>query len=97
METEKVLKILTGIFELFLAIPFLGIAIVYGFLLTPLFFMFVLHIITLVFTFKNGNNSIGSALGIVASVLGWIPFVSWMLHLLAGIVILSTIPKSVRH
>lgn len=95
MEGEKALKIVTGILELILAIPVFGIVIIYGFLFLPAAVMFVLHLVTLVITIKNKNDFYGSIVGFIAVFLSWIPFIGWLFHLLAGILILITLPRNV--
>ncbi|CCQ94148.1 conserved hypothetical protein [[Clostridium] ultunense Esp] len=92
MEGEKALKMVTGLLELILAVPVLGIAIIYGFLFLPAVVMFVLHLVTLVITINNKNDYYGSIVGLIAVFLSWIPFIGWLFHLLAGILILVTLP-----
>lgn len=83
----------TGALEIFLAIPIIGAAIVMGSWYTALGVMLVLHIITLVLSSSNKEPVYGSVLGIVTSLLAWIPFLGWLLHLLAGIFLMVSAAK----
>jgi hypothetical protein len=94
MSTARVLILVTGILEAILGIPLLGGAIVLAFVYTPLFVMLVLHIITLVFASSESKPKAGSILGIVTSVIGWIPFVGMAMHIASAIVLLITASKS---
>jgi hypothetical protein len=82
------LKVISGIFELCLSIPFLGglFIILNGW--APLVFMFAFHAITLGISMLEKRSYFGSIAGLVTSVLGVIPFVGMMLHFISGIAIL---------
>lgn len=88
MKTSKVLQWVSGGLEAFLAIPVLGGLFIVSMAWTPLAAMLVLHVITLVFCAQENELRTGSIVGIVASVLGWIPFVGWALHLVSAILLL---------
>ncbi|WP_407673358.1 hypothetical protein [Paenibacillus silvisoli] len=81
--------------ELVLAIPVLGALIIIGNSYVPLVIMFFLHLITLVLSMKSNESKYGSVLGIITSIVAWIPFVGWILHLLSGIMLL--VSASRRH
>lgn len=85
MSVSRILKWVTGAFEAFLAIPILGGTFIISLAWTPLMVMLVLHIITLILTQKDGGASTGSILGIVASVVGWIPGVGMIMHVLSAV------------
>lgn len=82
---SKSLKWVTGLLELFLAIPLLGGSIVISSAYVALGVMLVLHIVTFVVASNHGGAKAGSILGIITSCLAWIPFVGWILHLLTAI------------
>ena len=82
--TEKVLRWISFSLEALLAIPVLGGAIILGLVWTPLVLMFILHLVTLILSPKKA----GSIVGLIASVLGWIPILGWALHLAAAITLL---------
>lgn len=88
MSTTRTMKLITGILEAILAIPFLGALIILSNSWMPLIIMLVLHIITLALAVRVQGPLAGSIVGIVASALGWIPFVGWLLHAAAAIVLL---------
>lgn len=85
ISASRVLKWVTGAFEAFLGIPFIGGTFIVAMLWIPLFVMLVLHIITLVLTKKDGGATTGSILGIVASCVGWIPIVGMIMHILTAV------------
>ncbi|QDP41365.1 hypothetical protein [Radiobacillus deserti] len=88
MSISRILKFATGLCEAVLGIPFLGAAIILGNLWTPLGFMLVFHIITLLFTKRDGGSTFGSVLGIITSLIGGIPFVGMVMHIITAIVLL---------
>ncbi len=90
MSPATVLMLVTAILETILAIPFVGGAIVIAMWYAPLAVMFILHIISLVFVAQEGKAKAGNVLGIVTSLLAWIPFVGWALHLTTAIVLYAT-------
>ncbi|HZG74159.1 MAG TPA: hypothetical protein VEY51_21705 [Chondromyces sp.] len=81
------LKWITGGMEAVLGIPFIGGAIVLGNAWTPLGIMAVLHVITLLLAIRSGQAKAGSILGIITSMIGWIPFVGMTLHIVTAIVL----------
>lgn len=97
MSNSKVMKIVTGSLEAFLAIPIIGGAIVISTLYIPLLVLLILHIITFVISSKERTSKIGSAFGIVTSLLAWIPFLGWVLHLITALIlIVDSIRKDKR-
>lgn len=85
MSTSRIMKFITGGCEAFLAIPLLGGSLIMATYYIPLIVMLALHIVTLILTNKDRGFSIGSVLGIVTSIIGWIPIVGWFMHLLSAI------------
>ncbi|OWA35449.1 hypothetical protein B9G55_12465 [Saccharibacillus sp. O16] len=85
MRLSRVLLLVAGICELLLAIPILGGTVVLATGYGALGFMFLLHIVTLVFVIRDRVPMYGPILGIVTSALAWIPFLGWALHLVSGI------------
>ncbi|GGH88853.1 hypothetical protein JOD43_004376 [Pullulanibacillus pueri] len=86
--TARILRLITCILEAILAIPIFGGSVILLFSYVPLGIMLVLHIITLIFSTNTNETKAGSIIGIITSVLGWIPFVGWALHLVSAIVLL---------
>lgn len=93
MSTSRVLKWVTGALEAILGIPVIGGTIIVSLLWIPLPVMFVLHIVTLVMTNKDGGNKNGSILGIVTSCVGWIPIVGMIMHILTAIFLMISAAK----
>lgn len=94
MSTSKILKWVSGGLEGLLGVPVLGGTIVIGLVWTPLAMMLILHIVTLVFTKKEGGSTTGSILGIVTSCLAWIPFVGMIMHIVSAIILINDAAKS---
>jgi hypothetical protein len=88
MMVSTILKLVTGGLEAFWGIPILGGSLILGMAWAPLGVMFILHIITLVFSVIEKRSFHGSILGIITSCLGWIPFVGMTLHIITAIVLL---------
>lgn len=88
MTPSRILRWVTGALEIVLAIPLIGATIVVGFLYIPLVVMFVLHILTLILSNSNREPSHGSILGIITSLVAWIPFVGFVMHLITGILLM---------
>ncbi|OYD59831.1 hypothetical protein CGZ90_05115 [Fictibacillus aquaticus] len=86
---SKVLKLVSGSFELLLGFPILGGMFILATGWTPLWFMFFFHLVTLIICAKEGTRYYGSVLGLAASALGWIPFLGMGLHILSGIVLVA--------
>jgi hypothetical protein len=93
MTTSRILKWITGGLEAVLGFPVVGGVIVIGFLYTPLALMLALHIITLVFSRKEGYKSTGSVLGIVTSCVAWIPLVGMIMHIITAIFLMQDAAK----
>lgn len=94
MKSSTVMKWITGGLEALLAIPLLGGAIIVGFAYIPLFVMLGLHIVTLVLSVNEKRNIYGSVLGIITSVLAWIPFVGWLMHVITAILLMIDASKT---
>ena len=88
LKTSTLLKWITGGLEVLLGIPFLGASIIVLFLWFPLMMMLALHIVTLIMSVKDNTNKHGSILGIITSIVGFIPIVGMIMHLVTGILLL---------
>ncbi|GGO00876.1 hypothetical protein [Saccharibacillus kuerlensis] len=88
MSISRVLLLIAGVCELLLAIPVLGGWFVLATGWGVLGFMFLLHAAALVFTLRERVPFYGPVLGIITSLLAWIPFIGWALHLASGIALL---------
>lgn len=93
MKAAKNLMLITGIFEAVLGIPVLGGAFVMLSGYTLLFATLALHIVTLVLCSQHNRPVAGSILGIVTSVLAWIPVLGMLMHIATAIVLLITAAK----
>lgn len=93
MKAAKNLMLITGILEAVLGIPVLGGAFVMLSGYTLLFATLVLHIVTLVLCSQHNRPVAGSILGIVTSVLAWIPVLGMLMHIATAIVLLITATK----
>lgn len=96
MKISTALLWITGLAEAFLAIPFLGGSVVLSTGYGVLGVMFVLHAITLFFCFREFSPKFGSILGIITSLVSWIPLIGWAMHLLTALVLLISAAVSNR-
>jgi hypothetical protein len=96
MKAAGTLLLVTGIMEAILGIPVLGGALVIFSGYTALFIALVLHIVTLVLCSQNNRPITGSILGIVTSVLAWIPVLGMIMHIATAIVLLMAATKKVE-
>lgn len=83
----RTMKWVTAGYEALLGIPLIGAGIVMGFSYTPLFIGFILHAITLILANRRGLSAYGNILGIVTSLVAWIPFLGFIMHIITTIVI----------
>ncbi|WP_409273239.1 hypothetical protein V1499_01600 [Neobacillus sp. SCS-31] len=88
MKTSTILKWVTGGLEALLGIPVLGGLIILSTAWTPLFIMAILHIVTIVFAVQEHETKAGNILGLVTSLIGWIPIVGMIMHMISAVVIL---------
>lgn len=93
-KTSTILKWVSGGLEALLGLPILGGTIVMSLLWTPLLFMAILHIVTLIVSMKENEKTHGSILGIVTSVLAWIPFLGMIMHIASAIVLMMDAAKA---
>lgn len=85
---NKYYKIFIGLFELLLAVPFLGATIVFGSGWTVLGLLIFLHIVGIIVSILTKQAKAGHIFGIVANLLAIIPFVGMLVHAITGIVLL---------
>lgn len=88
MKAAGTLLLVTGILEAVLGFPVLGGTLVLLSGYTLLFAALALHIVTFVLCAQNNRPIAGSILGIVTSVLAWIPVLGMLLHIATAIVLL---------
>ncbi|MBP2076183.1 hypothetical protein [Oceanobacillus polygoni] len=88
MSLSRIFKWITGIFEGLLGIPFLGGLYIISNAWTPLFVMLILHIITWILTKRDNGSGIGSIFGIITSVIGWIPIVGMIMHIITALILI---------
>ena len=94
MKISVALLWITGLAEAFLAIPLIGGGFVISTGYSALGVMFVLHAITLFFCFREYSPKTGSILGIITSLIAWIPGIGWGFHLITAAVLLITAAMS---
>ncbi|MCI1883057.1 MAG: hypothetical protein LKI94_12795 [Sporolactobacillus sp.] len=88
MKTSHILKWVSGGYEVLLGFPIVGGLLIVSFLWTPLVIALALHVITLVFCNQDHTNYHGSILGIIASIIGFIPFVGMVMHMITAVFLL---------
>lgn len=94
LSNSRAMKLLTGVMEAILAVPVLGGLIVVASAYWMLVFMCVLHAATLLLSVKHHDSYYGSVLGIVTSMLAWIPILGWLLHLLTAVLLFVSALRS---
>ncbi|RHW31480.1 hypothetical protein D1B31_21980 [Neobacillus notoginsengisoli] len=97
MRTSTILKWVTGGLEALLGIPVLGGLIILSTAWTPLFIMAILHVVTIVFAVRENETKAGNILGLITSLVGWIPFVGMVMHMISAVVILIDAYRSDRN
>ncbi|RKN64312.1 hypothetical protein [Paenibacillus ginsengarvi] len=88
MSLSRLMKFVTGGMEAFLGIPIIGGAFILFTGHTALWVMLALHIVTLLICHKENAGRFGSMVGIATSLLGFIPFVGMIMHIISAIVLL---------
>ncbi|RKJ70694.1 hypothetical protein D7X33_22905 [Butyricicoccus sp. 1XD8-22] len=80
MKWSSFAKGITGAFEAILAIPLLGglMVILSGWQLLTI--ALVLHIVTLAISIANRTSFAPSVLGIITSLIAFVPIIGWILH-----------------
>lgn len=84
----NIMKWVTGGLEALWGIPVLGGTLIIGMFWIPLAIMLVFHIVVVVIAYQNGIKAYGNVLGIVTSVVGVIPVVGMILHILSAVFIM---------
>lgn len=85
--TSKLLKWITFAIEAFFAIPLVGGGFILSYGWTPLFVALILHVIAIVSLLKDRGSIIGNGLGIIASLVGVVPILGWIMHAVTAIVL----------
>ncbi|WP_455660846.1 hypothetical protein [Pradoshia sp.] len=86
-DTLRLLKWISAGIEAFLGIPFLGGTVIIATGWAPLGIMFIFHILLVVFSNKAGEKAAGNIVGIITSVIGIIPILGMIMHLVTAAVI----------
>lgn len=74
--------LLAFLFELFLALPFIGGITVIAAGYATITIAIILHLIVLVVRVSTGRSKIVPIIAIVLTLLTWIPVVGWLMHLI---------------
>ncbi|MBU9720151.1 MULTISPECIES: hypothetical protein [Bacillaceae] len=88
MKNSTLFKWITGGLEAFWGIPLIGGTLILSLAWTPLFFMLILHIVTLILSIRDNRKYHGSIMGIITSCLAWIPILGMILHIITGVLLL---------
>lgn len=92
----KLFKWVSFAYEGFLAIPIIGGLFIFANSWTPLLYAFVLHLVTFLLCKKYKLPGAGNIVGIIASILGAIPIIGWLLHCVTSIILLIEAVASLR-
>ncbi|MGG1639405.1 hypothetical protein BK120_33325 [Paenibacillus sp. FSL A5-0031] len=94
MKAAGTLLLVTAIIEGILGIPLLGGTLVMLSGYTLLFATLILHIVTLVLCSQHNKPVVGSILGIITSVLAWIPILGMIMHLTTALFLFIGVSKN---
>lgn len=97
MKWSSFAKGVTGTFEAILAIPLFGGLIVILSAWQLLTIALILHILTAAIAISNRTSVAPSILGIVTSILAFIPIVGWFLHTITAICLYISAYKDARY
>jgi uncharacterized membrane protein len=84
MSNSRSLKWIAGLLELYLAIPIIGGTTILAFGWTPLLVMLVIHTVGIMLATDESRMRTGHIVGFIASILGFIPFIGMLLHLVTA-------------
>lgn len=88
MSLSRIMQWVTGVAEALLGIPLLGGIYIFSNFWSPLLVMLILHIITLVLVRRDGRWMTGSIIGIITSLIAWIPLLGMVMHWITALVLL---------
>ncbi|MCB5367057.1 hypothetical protein LIP24_10470 [Collinsella aerofaciens] len=77
-----------------MGIPVLGDTLIVSTLWTPLAIMIALHIVALIITHKAGRKTVGHILGIITSVVGCIPLIGTVMHIVTAVFLMIEVGKN---
>ena len=92
----KLFKWGTFVYEAFLALPLIGGIFIVANGWVPLAIAFLLHAVAVVVLQRERKPIIGNVLGIITSIVAFIPFVGWIMHGITAIVLLVEAISSSR-
>lgn len=84
----RLLKLLGAVMEFFLGIPLLGGLFIVSMGWAPLGFMLVYYIVVLILAYLAPAPKWGPAVGLLASILGYIPVLGMIMHWVAFLCLL---------
>lgn len=84
----KLFKWGTCVYEAFLALPVLGGLFIIANGWVPLAVAFLLHAVAIVTLQRERKPIVGNVLGIITSILAFIPLLGWIMHGITALVLL---------
>ncbi len=84
----KLFKWGTCVYEAFLALPVIGGLFIIANGWVPLAIAFLLHAVAIVILQRERKPIVGNVLGILTSILAFIPIVGWVMHGITALVLL---------
>lgn len=84
----KLFKWGTFAYEAFLALPVIGGTFVLANAWAPLGIAFLLHAVAIIILLREGGSIIGNAVGVITSLVAWIPFIGWFMHGITALILL---------
>ncbi|AYC28897.1 hypothetical protein [Paenisporosarcina cavernae] len=93
MERFRFLLYIALLVEGIMALPILGYIVAAGTAYLLLVVSFVIHVINFMYLSRWGANNRPAIMGIVSSVLGFIPFIGFVLHVITFLMYLAAVQK----
>lgn len=98
MSFAKILKWGLFAYEAFLAIPIIGGTFIVANGWVPLWIALILHLVAFFVSKQAKISAVGNGIGMVTSLLGFIPVVGWFFHCITAIILLvEGIKPSQKH
>jgi hypothetical protein len=84
----KLFKWGTCVYEAFLALPVIGGLFIIANGWVPLAIAFLLHAVAIVILQRERKPFVGNVLGIITSILAFVPILGWIMHGITALVLL---------
>jgi len=94
MALVKVLRLISAVWESFLAIPMIGGMFIISWAWAPLIASFVLGFVGIIACVSERKSTAGHVLQLIAGLLGFVPVLGWLFHFVAALVLWISFVRS---